>query len=380
MNLRRVVPYVVPVLALGGLLGGQSAAAGAGHPRLAQPATPVIGHLAYVTKSDAVKITAVAATGATSSTSTIGPVTKPTSKLKVQVSDLVASGDGSWVAWQETATKRGKPNFFRSVIALREVAGTHTLRLTTDRAVVGFSGDALIATNGVTSAWLSLTPTPHFVKIHDSQFPIGAAPQGVVDVATAQAPPGPRRTDRLRLTNFAGQHTVLHSYVLGSRDYRDPDAAWSSGDDKHLVVERGNHQDFGGLGPSSLADEFSLGGSLGRHQLGHFGSAKAQWRLASVSFAGASDQVWVVWSRATRTGATSVIARYRNGKWHSALSGGIAVAGNADGYVLAQAGKWVPAGGDADGFTTVPTGDPVLLHAGKTSVVAAKGSTFVWVS
>lgn len=379
MNLRRVAFYVVPVVLLGGLLSAGSASAGI-RPAARSASPPPIGRLAYVTKAQQVRIATIAASGAVTGTLTVGPVTKPTGKEQVQVSDLMASGDGAWLAWEENVVKPTKHGslFIRSVLALRGEDGIVD-HLKTEQSPIGFAGDVLITTDSATTDRASVQPTFHLVKFANDPFALTAGPQGVFDNQAVESPPGPNRTDRLRLTTFGHAHTVLHSYVLSTTNYRDVDQGWVSGDGKHLVVERGNHQDFGGLGPSSLGDEFSLTGGFPRHQLGHVGTAKAAWRINSISFAGATDQVWGVWYRAAAHGVKSVAATYSKGKWHT-VKQAIAVAGNASGDVIIQPGKWVSIGHDVPAYQTVPSGDPLLVHGATTDVVKTPGSEFAWLA
>ena len=60
------------------------------------------------------------------------------------------------------------------------------------------------------------------------------------------------------------------------------------------------------------------------------------------------------------------------------MSHGIAVAGNRDGYVVVQPGKYVFA---SDGLrvSRVPTSDALLLHDTSTRVLGIEGSQFAWV-
>jgi hypothetical protein len=380
MKIRRVAPYLVPTLLLGGLLAAPSAVAGpqaVAHPG---PAPATIGDLAYLTKSQHVMIATVAADGSTSHVQTVGPITKPAAKDEVQIADLTASGDGAWLAWDENVEKPTRHGllFLRSVLVLRNVGGT-IVHLDTEQSPIGFSGDRLVTTDTSTTDWLDLQPEAHLVKIENNPFSLTASPQGVVDTNVIKPPAGPRFSIQLRLTTFARARTVLHTYVIGADTTNLPDAGWVSGDGKHLVIERGDHTDFGGVGPSSLADEFSLSGSLARHPLGNYGTAKGQWRLSSVAFSGSADKVWAVWYRAAKGGPKSVIATYAHGKWHSEVDQGIAVTASHRGYVVAQAGKWVSIGTDVPDYKTVPTGDPVLLHAGTTTVLTAEGTAFAWV-
>jgi hypothetical protein len=373
MSVRRFVTCIATLAVLGGLLAAPSALA------VSRPGSTVktVGTVVWLTKSQAVKIGTAHSDGSMTAVSTIGPLTTPTGKQRVQISDLVASGDGHWVAWSEALLSHGG-DLLKNVLAISQEPSGNTFHLTTQQAPIGFAGDSLVTFAGTTKR-LDLQPTPHFVPVH-SEFPVGTYAHGVIDTKTLSAPKGPSQTWRLRLTSFGGAHATLHNYVLAPTNYRNPDAAWTSADGKHVVVERGNHQDFGGLGPSSLADEFSLSGKHHRATLGHYGTDHAAWRIASVSFAGASDSVWAVWERLTKTGATGVVTHHGHGTWAPIVAHGIAVAGNAEGYVIAQAGKFVQINHFAEGFNTVPTQPATLRHGLSVVPMQAEGSAFAWVA
>jgi hypothetical protein len=383
MRMRRIITCSMSAIAIGSLLTAPSAFAGVRDSTHPGVASPTIGRIAYLTKADAVKLAEVHANGGTSSVETIGPITPVAAKQTIQVLDLMASGDGTQIAWQEQVLKHIKGGMLtvKTVLVEYDVVDGLDVHLTTEQAPVGFAAaDQLVTSNGDSTKRLVRKPTPHLIAVKGSQFPLAAYSAGVIDTADLQAPPGPRQTEQLRLTTFAGAHTVLHNYVLAPTDYRFLDAAWVSGDGKHFVVERGNHQDFGGLGPSSLADEYALSGGHARSQLGHFGTLAAQWRVASVSYAGSSDAVWAVWERGTPAGATSVVAVHEGGKWVAVTDHGIAVAGNSSGYVISQPGKFVSIGSDAPAFNLVPTRHALLRHGGTSRALNAEGSAFVWVS
>jgi hypothetical protein len=378
MSHRRFAACAVSTLLLGGLLAAPAAVAASPRPA----GSPVVGHVVYFAKDGVVREAAVAANGTADTFQTVGPVTVPKAGQKVQVSDLVASGDGDWVAWEENVTSGSGSHekFVESVLVLRDVAGATNLHRKTTQAPVGFAGDALVTTDGDHTKTVDLQPSFHFDPVTDSQFPLGTYPDGVVDGPVLTKPAGPRTTWEVRLTTFKGAHTVLHSYVRRPTDYQLPDAVWTSGDGKHLAVELGNHQDFGGLGPSSLLDEYSLTGAHHRSQLGHYGTPAAQWRVASVSYAGPSDTVWAAWERPTKTGATGVVATFSEGNWQRVASNGIAVAASSAGYVVVQSGKFVEVGKDFPEFNTVPTANAVLVHGATSSTMNLEGSAFVWVS
>jgi hypothetical protein len=377
MSQRRIAACAFATLLLGALVAAP--ARGASSPR---PATsPVIGHVIYLAKDGVVREAAVAANGTAATFQTIGPVTVAKTGQKVQVSDLIASGDGEWAAWDEDVVSGSGSHekFVESVLVLRDIARGTAIHRKTSQVPVGFAGDTLVTSNGDHTKTVDLQPSFHFKTVNDTQFPLGTYPKGVVDGPELNKPAGARSTWEVRLTTFKGAHTVLHGYVRRPTDYQLPDAVWTSGDGKHLAVELGNHQDFGGLGPSSLLDEYSLTGAHHRAPLGHYGTPSAQWRVASVTFAGPSDMVWAAWERPTKSGATGVVATFSQGNWQRVASSGIAVAANAAGYVVVQSGKFVEFGQDFPEFNTVPTASAVLVHGSTTATMNLEGSAFVWV-
>lgn len=378
MRIRRTALCGVVALAVGGLVTGQ-AALGATDRAVAPNSPTIVGHLAYLTAKDTVELATVESNGTTTGAKRIGPVTLVTLSDTVQIDDLMSSGDGAWLAWQEQVFTH-KGDLVKTVLVLREEGDGATFTLNTAQSPLGFAGDQLLTSSANATRRVSVQPTIHLIKVTDHAFPLAAYPHGVVDGPSYLAPKGPAQTWRVRLTSFGGKHTTLHDYVLGPTNYRNPDAAWVSGDGKHVVIERGNHQDFGGLGPSSLADEFVLGAGHARSQLGHYGTDKQAWRIGSVSFSGSSDSVWAMWERLTKTGATSVVALREHGAWTLIAGHGIAVAGNHHGYVVVQPGKLVLTNPDVQGYDTVPTRHAELRHGSSSVTLNAEGTTFVWVS
>ena len=378
MRIRPSVLCGIAALAVGGLITGPAALGATNRP--AAPSSPaIVGHIAYLTAKDTVELATVESNGTTTGARRIGPVTLVTLTDTVQVDDLIASGDGAWLAWQEQVFKHNG-DLLKTVLVLRHESDGQDFALDTVQSPLGFAGDQLVTSDANSTRRVSVQPTMHLIKVNDHAFPLAAYPHGVVDGPSYLAPKGPAQTWRVRLTSFGGKHTTLHDYVLGPTNYRNPDAAWVSGDGKRLVIERGNHQDFGGLGPSSLADEFVLGGGHARGQLGHYGTDSQAWRIGSVSFSGASDSVWAMWERLTKTGATSVVAQREHGAWTLIAGHGIAVAGNHQGYVIVQPGKLVLVNPDVQGYSTVPTRHAELRHGSSSVSLNAEGTTFVWVS
>jgi hypothetical protein len=375
---RRLAPYLLTVGTLAALVAAPATVAASGRPDGSPAVTGRVGHVAFVSPAGKVKVVAVKVSGKTLHETKIGPLTKPPAGDRVSVYSFLASGDRNWLAWQEVVTKpSGAPVARKATIVVRELKPSHVWTIKTDDYPLGFAGDDLV-TNGAHTSRVVLDPTPRLEKVPGTHYPEAVYPDGLVEVKPLSSPPGPKDTERLELTSFAGKTTVLHNYVLGPNDARLPETAYVSGDGKQVAVERGDHTDFGGIGPSSLVDEYSLHGSHTRSLLGHYGTAAAAWRVGDMSFAWPDDEEWAVWERATKHGAASAVAVHQHGTWRTIVPDGIAVAGNSDGYVVAQAGKYVF---DSDGLqvTRVPTGDAILLHDKLTKIMGISGSAFAWV-
>ncbi|HTW19709.1 MAG TPA: hypothetical protein VME70_05785 [Mycobacteriales bacterium] len=381
MRVARLSTAGVATVVVSGMLAAPLAFGVSGTHRAHPASTPrvsTVGRIAYLTKQGVLKTATVRSDGTTSSVKKLGPITKASGKQTVRLSDVVVSGNGHWIAWNEELLSHGGALLHASLVDVHEPAGT-AYQVKSLQEPVGFAGSRLVTYSGSTKR-LVLTPKPHLVKVDDSGLPLATYAHGVIDSKALEAPKGPSQTWEVRLTSFAGSHVVLHRYVLSPTDFRYPDLAWVSGDGKRVVVERGNHQDFGGLGPSSLADEFHLTAPHSRATLGHYGTDKAAWRIGGVAFAGSSNSVWAMWERLTTTGATSVVARYKSGAWKLEEAHGVAVAANAHGDVITQPGKWVNPSKVEEEFEPVPSGDARLRDGAGTVTLHASGSFFAFIA
>ncbi|HEX3897822.1 MAG TPA: hypothetical protein VHW74_01510 [Mycobacteriales bacterium] len=382
----RSIRFVVPALALVALAGLVPLAASA------EPTVPAAGHLAFITASGALDLVAVLADGTTTDPAQIAPVTTVTAPRTVEVNDLVVSADKNWLGWQEETFKPDKTYGRVEVserVAVRNMYSGKTITVPGAAYPLGFSGSQLIV-EGARTARLVLKPTPHYVSLHEGNaYPVATYQGGVVDVDSTGSANSDVDTERLRLTTFAGKHTVLHTYVVGL-DYRAVTANIDavSPDGKHLLVERGNHQDFDGLGPSSLFDEYAMTGSHTRRQLGHYGTNKADWRLVDSTFVGKQDTPWLalhggyIKISKGHYAVNGVVVKYAGGKWQLVQPRAIAVAGNSDGYAVIQPGKWQEVKNSPDGeFDAVPTAPAILQGPGGTHTLSkVEGSQILWVT
>jgi hypothetical protein len=339
------------------------------------------GHeaLAVVTQNSEVLLARLSFHSQTIKPILIGPVTQPTTTHLIHVDSLVSSSDGEWLAWNEIVEAKkavnGFHNYIRNFVVLRnEISGHTTSVLGHHQAPIGFAGDTLITASAHAKRF-ALRPTPHLIRIHDSGQVRAAYRHGVVDVAV---PHSTKPVERLRLTSLSGRHVVLHNYRQTATG-RSVATTEVSGDAQAVAVERGDHTDFGGVGPSSLVDVYQLSAGHSRTTLGHIGSAKAGWRVGTLSFSGPDDEVWAVWYKAGAHVRTR-LARFVAGKWKVVSSGVITVAGNtATGDVVYQPGHYKPVTNDLQ-FVPVASQNAVIIHRGHPQILGMHGVEFAWVA
>lgn len=373
-----------------GMIGLLPLASAQAVPTAAAP--QLVGHLAYVTSTGELDVTDVYSDGTAGAPQRLGPVTTAQSPKTVEAANIVVSDDGSRLAWSEVISKPDPT--YGSVqtggrLIVRNLSSGRTISVRTESVPLGFSGHRLIVT-GAYPKRLVMTPTPHLVKVHDGNaFIIATYPKGIVDVVISTSGSGEHQveTDRLRLTTFGGNHTLLHIYRVGLTYRSAAGGAAVSPDGRKLLVERGNHEDFDGLGPSSLFDAFATTGGQARHRLGHYGTDKAKWRLAGATFVGPHDTPWLaLHSGYVRTSSgvqvRGVVVRYLGGRWTVVSRSAIAVAGNEAGWAVVQSGAWQEVMNSPDGeYMRVPSGQAFLIGPAESHLLPAGvgGSELLWV-
>lgn len=368
---RRTIPGVL-VLATVTAVAVTTAGVGAASPRPARPALAASAgqrHLAYLTNAGALQEVTVATNGSVSGAKTLA--TKPYG--------VAGSPDGRWLAWN---TAQSHPT-----LSVRNMAQGTTLTLHTGKRLVGFAGDRVIVNYNRTLR-LVLKPKPHFVRIRHALNPVTGVPGHVVTTVYGTN----SNSGQLRLTAFNGTVTRLHRYSdWGPPNYREIGSAWASPDGAHLLVERGNHQDFYGLGHSSLVDEFGLGAGYPRSQLGHYGSSSQVWRVATATFDGSAAQPWVAWEAPADTNHLNNIqadvASWQNGGWVKQQAGAITVAADVVGDLVVQPGAYKKGTGP-DPYPTATATSDALFNAGaggktgahQVTLTGVRGTQFWWVS
>lgn len=381
MKLAGTALRLAAVAALGSALCVSGASAGA----VAQAPPPLnpVGHLLYVDGGGSLEVTTVQASGATTPPEVVGPLSLPTGSQKASVYSLIASGDGAWAAWSETAASPPPSTDATGLLVARNNNNGLTYRLKSFAQPIGFVGHTLVAGNGTRVSKLVLTPAPHLVPLHDRSRVIATYKHGLVDdvVTFPKNTNSSRFYEHVRLHSLGGHKRSLHTYTDGGKKLRGVSISTTSGDSRRLVIERGDHTDFGGVGPSSAVDELSLTGAAHFEHLGHYGAAAARWRVWTESFVGRGDHVWVTWYRASAGGVHSVVARWRHGHWQLIAKRAVAAVGNPRGYVVVQPGKFVPVPHSIAGESTPsPTASAVLVHRGHSHALGIEGSAFVWIS
>lgn len=381
MTTRRLFPVVaaVGILTVSVGAGVDRSVATPGH-RTAPAATKASHEaLAVVEPNSEVLLARLSFNNRTIKPILIGPVTQPTTTQLIQVDSLVSSSDGKWLAWNENVVTKKKTDGFntylRNFVVLRNELTGHTTSVPGHhQSPVGFAGDTLI-TASAHAKRLVLQPSPHLVRVHDGAQIHATYRHGVVDVAV---PRSARVVEQLRLTSLSGRHRVLHTYPETANG-RSIATTEVSGDGNALAVERGDHTDFGGVGPSSVVDVYRLSGSHQRVQLGHIGSAGAGWRVGTLSFSGADDEVWAAWYKAG-THVQTRLEKYANGKWTRVDSGVITVAGNTTtGDVVYQPGHYRAVSNELQ-FVPVAAATAVIIHRGHPQRLGLHGLEYAWVT
>ncbi len=365
------------LLAVAGLAAGSvavsSAALGAPSVRPSRAATAAgataTHHLAYLTNRGKLIDIAVKPTGKVTSRTV----------LSKHPNQVVASPDGTWLAWVGGT-------FAHPKLTVRDMSGGTQTTLKTNKRPVAFAGDELIGSFDRTSR-LVLSPSPHWVKVPHALSPLAGTPGHVVNSKYDRNGKG----GKLQLVAFDGTVTTLHHYTdWGPKNYRDVEQAWPSADGKHLLVERGNHQDFYGLGHSSLMDEFGLSGGNPRNTLGHFGTGKRVWRVVTATYFGRADQPWAIWE-SPKAGhpkkIQSRLAEWAGGSWSLGESGNeIWTAATRDGWSVTQPGVWRLSSGPERFPAPHPNADvqlDIATHShgsNSTTISGVRGTQFWWVS
>jgi hypothetical protein len=343
--------------------------------------------LVWVTAFNTVREGVPRADGSMAKLNRIGPATKAPAHHTLQIQSLKASADGNWVAWVEQPVKKTKfgPDYSprESIVLHDQQTGKSTILTGKYGALLGFVHDQLHVLKSdvhATVGAIVLAPTPHVVKTRISSYasPLAVVKGGIVETYLAD-----RRAKRLhiqiRLQPPSGKPLILHTYVIPPSSVRSPDGGWVSGDSNGLIIENGDHTDFGGVGPSSHIDLFTRGGLKFQH-LGHFGTAKAQWRVQDIGFSGKHDQPWGAFTSAATPSVAADVGRYVDGAWQVVAGHAIAFAVDSSNNAVVEGGKYVPVksqGGPE--YRTKPSSDAVLIHRGKqTRLTGVQGTQFVW--
>jgi hypothetical protein len=392
MRRSQVLVALASVLVVVGLVGASDARAyptsGASDTRARVVAATTVGRLAFVTNAGQVEIATVSANGTTGAPKVIGPITPSTAGDTIEIESLTSSADGRWLAWTESKVKAATTSGATQVhseLVLRDLRSGHTFSLTSQTTPLGFVHNTLVTTRYEQQGFrLKLTPKPHLVRIRvHLRYPTILATNrtGIVVLTNPRASRDSLSIDRLSRVSFGGVARTIHRYVHSSSSLAPLELAWTSPDGTQLVVEHGDHTDFGGVGPSSRADELNPNTASSPTALGHPGTAKAAWRMEQTTFAGKRNSIYTVWMTAHSSAPHPVVATYSHGSWHRVLNHALVVAGNRSGYVAVQPGKYVqdPAV-DFPAYDIKAVGGAVLVHGGTRHTLSIGGTELAWVS
>jgi pimeloyl-ACP methyl ester carboxylesterase len=345
--------------------------------------------LSYITSSGQVELVTVHADGSLTDRRIIGPVSSAASGVTVHA--LSASSDGKWLAWLEepkTASDQGAPTTTVVVRSTDAVSPPLTGNVTPVIGRIGFTSDRVVAIEGAEAESSPLSSPLSFAKL--------ATPAITLDVLNAvsggllvlTSPPGggaQSLTEEVTLVGSSGGAVTVHGF--SSQSYAEPvltstNAVTRAGDE--LLLERGDHTDFCGVGPSSGALLVDLPGGAIR-PLGHPGTAAQQWRLESATFVGSSPVA--VWATCSPAGVVqynepprvNTYISTRTG-WQLIHQGAAIAAGSPTGALLVQPSQYVPVPqAPYPAFDVAPTGDAMLINGSEQHPMALRGVEFAWV-
>lgn len=337
-----------------------------------------VGQLAYVAASGELDLVAIAADGSVTSSEKIGPVTTVAAGGTVTVYGPVSSPGGQWLAWGESDQSG---SHYSSWVVLRSQADGSTEKINTSKneaGPLGFVGQRLVISNFNGRAWVVQPGTRPTLKLLLSSLKntyYGTDRGGVVYESGFALPGHPERIELLRLN---GHSTLLHTFPgsMFTRRNAPLEQGWVASDGSKAVFEQGDHTDFGGVGPTSVAFAVSGLHASTATRLGHPGGATPIRRMEGLSFA--ADTPYGVWSIAQEQTPTGAVYVDNGHGWQLYASDSLVVAGNSAGAVITQPAKYVDAGVEAPAFNIQPTDNAVLHIAGATETVQIQATAMVW--
>lgn len=338
----------------------------------------------------------------------LGPRREPQPGVAVRVHSVQVSTDGRWVAWAESSVSyTGSPPtldlFGFSSTGAAEVTTAFLLDRrsgkTTEIPALGapfaFTGDGLVLQDSTNRTYAVVTPgRPNRTLLdwpESEDRAVGAVPGGLITIGNSDTEDGSLGNYQVDLVAYGdGEVKTLHTFPHGATGAAGYNRGWVSDEGQRIAIERGDHTDYCGIGPSSslvLLD--GKGSLLGPEAAGPPIPASvphSDWqhmRLQYVRFAG-SDSALALWTMCTQgpndaaaRNPYSAVYRLRDGKWSLVRADMIAVAPAPSGGVLVQPGAFRL--GDGEGGPSVspePSGDALLVQGGRTTRLPVSGVDF----
>lgn len=338
----------------------------------------------------------------------LGPQRDPQPGVAVRVHAVQVSADGRWVAWAESSVSyTGSPptldQFGFSSTGAQEITTAFLLDRrsgkTTEIPALGepfaFAGDGLVLHNRIDDIYTVVTPGQPNRDLRDwpeSEYrAVGAVSEGVITIGGSDTDDGSLGDYLVDLVEYGdGEVRTLHALphiVTGAAGYGQ---GWVSDDGQRIAIERGDHTDYCGIGPSSslvLLDR--EGSALGPEVPGPPIPAAlppSPWdgmRLQYVRFTDPDSALalWTMCRQSTNGTAArdpySAVYRLQGGKWSLVREATIAVAAVPAGGIVLQPGAFRL--GDGEGGPSVlpePSGEALLIRDGRTVRLPVSGVDF----
>jgi hypothetical protein len=344
-------------------------------------ASHVVGRIAFVSRANRVEVVRVRANGTTGRPRRIGPVTSVAKGAKLEIESLVASRDGHWLAWTELDEKP-QQDIVQSTLVLRHMTSGRDYEVRSPQMPLGFAGDKLVTSEYEQDAAHFVTGSrPRLKKIKLPRCVLevlASSKHGVVAMCEPRSV-SDTTVQRLLDVSFSGRARTIHSYApISANDPSLIEDGWSSSDGKRLIVEHGDHTDFGGVGPTSTADELNPNTRSTPDHLGGPSGSKV-WRMEQTTFAGAHDEPYAVWMTESAGSPEPTVFRCSGGAWHRVAGHSPVVAGSPNGAVVVQRGSYVQdAGVDFPAYHVAARGKATLINAGRRHQMSISGLAFAW--
>jgi hypothetical protein len=356
-------------------------------------ATDKGSHLAVLTADRRLAIVPIDAGGRAGTPRFVAPrETSPPGRV-THVGFLKTSADGRLLAWAENSGPAGTGRPYAGDFGFPDVMTT------------GATSYVMDVVTGTTTRWPGLGVPYGFVHddlvlrgseagpisvIHDGRLAssielpdtspllLTASTGGVLGYRAGTSGDADTVAPWLDLVGYDGTVRPLMPLPAVKGFQSSYEQAWTSRDQTRALLEKGDHTDYCGVGPSSTLTTVDLPHRTIVRTIQSPGPAARQWRL--LSYAYVTDDtgygLWVTCQTGISHRPSAAVYHLADGRWNRVVSGALAMAARDDQTVAVQQGKIIPL---PDGVTApAPSGTAFVLVHGVRSPLALGAVDFGW--